>query len=98
MNVARLVVVLAFLAGAAPSCADDNYAAERGALMDEIAALARATADETGRPALDPRVMAVLGTVPRHRFVPAGEVRAAYATARCRSGTARRSRSRTSSR
>ena len=80
LNAARLVVVLAFAAGAAPALsAEDNYAAERRALMEEIAALARATSDETGRPALDSRVMAVLGTVPRHRFVPAGEVRAAYA-------------------
>ena len=71
--------MLAFIAAAAPAAAaDDNYAAERQALMDDIAALARATADETGRPAFDPRVMAVLGNVPRHRFVPAGEVHAAY--------------------
>jgi protein-L-isoaspartate(D-aspartate) O-methyltransferase len=79
ISVARLAVVLAFIAGAAPAvAADDGYTAERRALMDDIAVLARATADETGRPAFDPRVMAVLGTVPRHRFVPDGEVHAAY--------------------
>ena len=79
ISVAHLVVVLAFVAGAAPAvAADDSYVAERRALMNDIAALARATADETGRPAFDPRVMAVLGNVPRHRFVPAGEVHAAY--------------------
>ena len=50
----------------------------RKALTEEIVALARDTARETGRPAFDPRVMSVLATVPRHRFVPAGEIRAAY--------------------
>ena len=58
--------------------ADDEFATERNALMQEIAALARETAAETGRPAFEPRVMSVLATVPRHRFVPATEVRAAY--------------------
>ena len=79
-NLARLLVALVLLALAGPAApADDAFATQRRGLIDEIAALARATSDETGRPALDPRVMAVLGTVPRHRFVPAGEVRAAYA-------------------
>jgi len=47
-------------------------------MIAEIAALARETAIETGKPILDPRVIEVLGKVPRHRFVPADELRAAY--------------------
>jgi len=78
-NVARLVVVLACLAGVLPAAAaEDEFAAQRAELMADIASLARATSDETGRPAFDPRVMAVLAAVPRHRFVPADQVRAAY--------------------
>ncbi len=75
----RVLVVLALVAlGLSAALADDEFAAERKTLTQEIAALARDTAAETGRPAFDPRVMSALATVPRHRFVPAGEVRAAY--------------------
>jgi protein-L-isoaspartate(D-aspartate) O-methyltransferase len=72
-------LVLAVAALARPGvAADDAFAAQRKALVDDIAALARETAGETGRPAFDARVMTVLGKVERHRFVPAGEVRHAY--------------------
>jgi len=75
----RVPVALALVAlGLSAALADDEFAAQRAALTQEIAALARDTARETGRPAFDPRVMSVLATVPRHQFVPAGEVRAAY--------------------
>ena len=47
-------------------------------MVEEIAALARETAFETGKPVLDARVIAVLGKVPRHRFVPAEAQHAAY--------------------
>ena len=78
-NLARLLVLLACIVGALPAAfADDEFAPRRKALMDDIAALARDTAGETGRRAFDPRVMAVLGTVPRHRFVPPDQVHAAY--------------------
>ena len=39
-------------------------------MVDDIAALTRETATETGKPRLDARVIAILGEVPRHRFVP----------------------------
>ena len=78
-NLVRLLFVPALLAFAVPAAfAADEYAAQRKELMADIAALARTTSAETGRPAFDPRVMAVLGAVPRHRFVPAGELRSAY--------------------
>jgi protein-L-isoaspartate(D-aspartate) O-methyltransferase len=57
---------------------DDEFAAPRRQMMAEVAALARDTGTETGRPAFDARVMTALGTVPRHRFVPFDQVRAAY--------------------
>ena len=70
---------LALFALTAPVVAvADDLDAERRELIGEIQALARETARETGRSSFDPRVMAVLSTVPRHRFVPAGEVRNAY--------------------
>jgi len=78
-NLARLLALLAGFAGALPAAfAADEFAAQRQALMDDIAAVARDTAAETGRRAFDPRVMAVLGAVPRHRFVPPDQVHAAY--------------------
>ena len=78
-NLARLLALLAGFVAALPAAfAADELAAQRQALMDDIAAVARDTAAETGRRAFDPRVMAVLGAVPRHRFVPADQVHAAY--------------------
>ena len=78
-NLARLLALLAGFAAALPAAfAADEFAAQRQALMDDIAAVARDTAAETGRRAFDPRVMAVLGAVPRHRFVPPDQVHAAY--------------------
>ena len=75
----RFLAALAHFALVAPAiAADADFTAERRALIDEIAALARETARETGRPAFDARVMTVLNKVPRHRFVPADQVRNAY--------------------
>ena len=74
----RVFLAIALGAGASSALAGDEFAEERNALMQEIAALARETAGDTGRPAFDPRVMSALATVPRHRFVPASEVPAAY--------------------
>ncbi|HLB80055.1 MAG TPA: protein-L-isoaspartate(D-aspartate) O-methyltransferase [Dongiaceae bacterium] len=57
---------------------DDTVERQREAMLREIAAEAAATARYTGRPAFDPRVMAALGRVPRHEFVPAAEGPFAY--------------------
>jgi protein-L-isoaspartate(D-aspartate) O-methyltransferase len=76
-----VLVCIAFLLvaiGATATGADDEFAARRRQLVAEVAALARDTGAETGRPAFDARVMAVLGTVPRHLFVPFDQVKAAY--------------------
>jgi len=73
------IVAVLLLAVAAPAgYAQDDVDGERRRMVDEIAALARETAAETGKPILDARVIAVLGKVPRHRFVPADQQRAAY--------------------
>lgn len=60
------------------AAAQDPYAADRKRMLDEIAQNTRATRLETGRAALGGRVMAAVGKVPRHRFVPAGMERSAY--------------------
>ncbi len=52
------------------SGAGRDWAKARQEMLAEIAAEAAATADYTGRPAFDARVMAALVKVPRHEFVP----------------------------
>lgn len=49
---------------------DDAYAEERQLMVAEIAAETIFSSGETGRAALDPRVLEALGRVPRHEFVP----------------------------
>ena len=58
--------------------AQDRYAAERKAMLEDIARTTRETAAETGRPALSDAVMQAIGRVPRHRLVPSGEEWQAY--------------------
>ncbi len=55
---------------AGPSPAQDRYAQPRERMVAEIAAMARETGTETGRPAFGDAVMGAMGKVPRHRFVP----------------------------
>jgi protein-L-isoaspartate(D-aspartate) O-methyltransferase len=69
--------LLLALAGSSLPAAED-YAAERRRMVDEIAELVRETRAKTGKPAFDARVMAAMGKVPRHEFVPPGQVRHAY--------------------
>ena len=47
-------------------------------MVDEIAAMARETGGETGRPRFGDAVMAAMGKVPRHRFVPPEQEARAY--------------------
>jgi protein-L-isoaspartate(D-aspartate) O-methyltransferase len=58
--------------------AQDRHAAERKAMLDEIARDALATRRETGRGPLSPRVMEAMARVPRHQLVPAEEQPHAY--------------------
>ena len=72
-----LGLVAALAAGGAD--AQDPHARERAALLREIAAMARETGAETGRPVFNARVMAAMAKVPRHRFVNPSYGELAYA-------------------
>ena len=68
----RIVALILALAAA------DPFAAPRARMIAEIENDVRWTSAETGRKALNPAVMRVLGSVPRHQFVPATLRSAAY--------------------
>jgi protein-L-isoaspartate(D-aspartate) O-methyltransferase len=55
-----------------------HFAQLRARLVAEVQAMYAATRDETGLAAMSPQVRAALAKVERHRFVPAGQVAAAY--------------------
>ena len=57
---------------------DEVFARARRQMVDEIAAMARSTRQETGRERFAERVMDAMGKVPRHRFVPERVARGAY--------------------
>jgi protein-L-isoaspartate(D-aspartate) O-methyltransferase len=56
----------------------DDHAAARARLLAAIERDLRDTASATGRAALDARVLAAIGKVPRHRFVPPAWQHLAY--------------------
>jgi len=56
----------------------DENGARRAAMVETIARLARDTAGETGRVGFNAAVMAAMGKVPRHLFVPAAQAAHAY--------------------
>jgi len=66
------------VSAASQSAEEDAYTRSRTALIMEIEADVRETADSFGRAALDERVITVLSTVPRHAFVPVRERPFAY--------------------
>lgn len=49
----------------------DDRSPDRARMVQQIATMAAQTAADTGRAVFSPRVMAALGRVQRHRFVPA---------------------------
>jgi protein-L-isoaspartate(D-aspartate) O-methyltransferase len=53
----------------------------RAAMVAEVRAMALACAEQTGRPVMSPRVLAALGAVPRHLFLPGFGIARAYANA-----------------
>jgi len=70
----RALIVLAAML-AAPALADEpDYTAQRADLVDEV----RVYAGYAGDDPFSDDVLATLGRVERHRFVPPGEVRYAY--------------------
>jgi protein-L-isoaspartate(D-aspartate) O-methyltransferase len=75
-KLATVPVLLALFATEALEAAD--FATERQQMLEEIRQLTAATAVETGRTTLDPRVLDVMGRVPREEFVPPEEAGYAY--------------------
>lgn len=73
-----LTFFLLAMTHAEPPVAQNGRTAERGRMLAEIAAMARETGAETGRSRFSDAVMAAIGKVPRHRFVPAAEQSSAY--------------------
>ena len=71
------IPLLATLASPAAH-ARDEFEFLRQRMVQEIAAMTTDTGFETGRTALDERVMAAMRKVERHKFVPPGEVVNAY--------------------
>ena len=79
---ALLLGVFAMLAAAAPmtaSLAQQDAAAGRQRMVEEIDALVASAAGTSGVARLDPRVRAAMAEVPRHEFVPPEYRSAAYA-------------------
>jgi protein-L-isoaspartate(D-aspartate) O-methyltransferase len=62
----------------APAAAAEDFAAERRRMVEEITATLRVSDARIDRRAFDERVMAVMGKVPRHEFVPADQRPYAY--------------------
>ena len=58
--------------------ADERVDAQRRQMADEIEAIARSTAADTGRATFSDRVMAAMRKVERHRFVPGAVASQAY--------------------
>jgi protein-L-isoaspartate(D-aspartate) O-methyltransferase len=79
MHSAALAFALALLGLASHADGADRYASERTAMVREIAAEVRATSLYLDKRALDPRVLAAMGKVPRHALVPEAVRSQAYA-------------------
>lgn len=67
-----------FAPDADAAAGDGDFARARARMVEEIAAMARRTAALTGRQGFAPAVMAAMGKVPRHLFVPPEEIGSAY--------------------
>jgi len=72
-----LVLLLCALPSHGARCEND-YAAQRQRMIDDIAAVARAAGAESGKPTIASGVIAAMAKVPRHNFVPADQERFAY--------------------
>lgn len=71
-----VIGVIVFIIGAA--AADDEHARARGRMVAQIAATAVQIGAESTRTRFDSRVMDVMGSVARHRFVPVDQAPYAY--------------------
>ena len=57
---------------------EEHFAVLRRHMVEVIAIHAELASEELGKPALDPRVLAVMARIPRHHFVPAPLAPLAY--------------------
>ena len=69
---------MSIFASKADAAAGGDFAQARARMVEEIAAMASRTAALTGRQAFSPAVMAAMGKVPRHLFVPPEDIGSAY--------------------
>lgn len=72
------IFVVATLMVSATGATDTDFAGERRQMVAEVAAMARATAAETGRQRFSDAVLQAMESVPRHRFVPEAAIGSAY--------------------
>jgi protein-L-isoaspartate(D-aspartate) O-methyltransferase len=77
LRLAAKSVVLAILT-AMDAPAQDGYATQRNAMLEDVARIAWETLTETGREKFSPRVTEALGRVPRHRLVRSDQQAHAY--------------------
>jgi len=79
VGLAAVLAIIALPARPVQAESEAQYAERRSAMVRAIEEDAIATASYTGKRGFDARVMAQIGTVPRHRFVRAEDVTDAYA-------------------
>lgn len=72
------IILSCLLAWAPITLAADEFAARRAALLREVEREVAEIYPRTERAALDTRVLAAMRRVPRHKFVPADQIRNAY--------------------
>ena len=77
----KLLISLLLATVMSTAAAQTDFTAARARMVDEIAALARETAPETGRATFSARVMNAIGRVERHRFITPGDEVHAYRNA-----------------
>ena len=73
----RIPLLIATGLGLSSACGQMNYESERQALIEVLRNESRLS-QEYGAPPISERVLNVLGTVPRHEFVPDGQKRYSY--------------------
>jgi protein-L-isoaspartate(D-aspartate) O-methyltransferase len=74
----QLVLLFFFMAGPPAIAGQSDYTAVRKQMVEAIAQDARDTSKYIDKNELDPRVMAAIGKVPRHEFVPTSQRAYAY--------------------
>lgn len=77
VRILRILLLIAAGLGLSSACGQMNYESERQVMVDELRDHSRLS-EEYGAPPISERILTVLGTVPRHEFVPEAQKRYAY--------------------